>query len=65
LEDLAFKALNREQYEAIAREIKSRRREREHYIKRFAKPIEDRLKAEGFKFEIIGRPKHLYSIYNK
>ncbi len=64
-EDLAFKALNREDYEAIARGLKSRRRERESYIKRFAKPVEDRLRAEGFKFEISGRPKHLYSIYSK
>ena len=65
LEDLAFKVLSRVDYEAIARELKSRRREREHYISRFAKPIEDRLKEAGFKFEISGRPKHLYSIYNK
>jgi RelA/SpoT family (p)ppGpp synthetase len=65
LEDLAFKYLYRESYEAIARDIKSRRREREHYINKFAAPIEKRLKDEGFKFEISGRPKHLYSIYNK
>ena len=65
LEDLSFKYLKREEYEAIARELKSRRREREHYIKRFAEPVEKRLKEAGFKFEISGRPKHLYSIYNK
>jgi RelA/SpoT family (p)ppGpp synthetase len=65
LEDLAFKYLYRESYEAIARDIKSRRREREHYINKFVAPIEKRLKDEGFKFEISGRPKHLYSIYNK
>ena len=65
LEDLAFKYLYRESYEAVARDIKSRRREREHYIKKFAAPIERRLKDDGFKFEISGRPKHLYSIYNK
>jgi RelA/SpoT family (p)ppGpp synthetase len=65
LEDLAFKYLNREAYDAIARELKSRRREREHYIKKFAQPIEKKLREEGYKFEIIGRPKHLYSIYNK
>jgi RelA/SpoT family (p)ppGpp synthetase len=65
LEDLSFKYLYREQYEAIARDLNSRRREREGYIKRFAEPIEKRLAAEGFKFEISGRPKHLYSIYAK
>lgn len=65
LEDLAFKYLNREAYDMIARELKSRRREREHYINRFAQPIEKRLKENGHKFEISGRAKHLYSIYNK
>lgn len=65
LEDLSFKYLYRDAYDAIARELKSRRREREHYIGKFAAPIEKRLREEGFKFEISGRPKHLYSIYNK
>jgi guanosine-3',5'-bis(diphosphate) 3'-pyrophosphohydrolase len=65
LEDLAFKYMYRESYDALARDLNSRRREREHYIRKFAAPIEQRLKAEGYKFEISGRPKHLYSIYNK
>ncbi len=65
LEDLSFKYLHREAYDTLARELKSRRREREHYIRKFSQPIEKRLKDEGFKSEIGGRPKHLYSIYNK
>ncbi len=65
LEDLAFKSLHRDAYDMIARELKSRRRERESYIKRFSEPIEQRLHKGGYKFEIIGRPKHIYSIYNK
>jgi RelA/SpoT family (p)ppGpp synthetase len=65
LEDLSFKYVHRSEYESLARDLKARRREREHYIKRFATPIERRLKAAEFKFEISGRPKHLYSIYNK
>ncbi len=65
LEDLSFKYLYRDSYDTIAHDLKSRRREREHYIRRFVQPIEKRLKDDGFKFEISGRPKHLYSIYNK
>jgi RelA/SpoT family (p)ppGpp synthetase len=65
LEDLSFKYLHRDSYDIIARELKSRRREREHYVNKFAQPIEKRLKEGNFKFEISGRPKHLYSIYNK
>ncbi len=65
LEDLAFKYLNPEAYEDIARRVAQTRKQREEYIKEFAKPIEEALKERGFKFEISGRPKHLYSIYNK
>ncbi|HWP81249.1 MAG TPA: bifunctional (p)ppGpp synthetase/guanosine-3',5'-bis(diphosphate) 3'-pyrophosphohydrolase [Bacteroidota bacterium] len=65
LEDLAFKSLHRQEYDEIARQVKSRRREREHYIKKFVAPIGKRLKEEGIKFEIEGRPKHLYSIFQK
>ncbi|HTX17136.1 MAG TPA: bifunctional (p)ppGpp synthetase/guanosine-3',5'-bis(diphosphate) 3'-pyrophosphohydrolase [Bacteroidota bacterium] len=65
LEDLAFKHLHRKEYEEIAHAIKSKRREREHYIRKFTIPIEKRLKEEDYTFEIEGRPKHLYSIYNK
>jgi RelA/SpoT family (p)ppGpp synthetase len=65
LEDLSFKFLHRAEYDQIARQLKSRRREREHYIKKFVGPIEKRLDEEGITFELEGRPKHLYSIYNK
>lgn len=65
LEDLAFKALNKEAYEEIARNIKSKRRERESYIKKFSEPITEKLNEYKLKYDISGRPKHLYSIYRK
>ena len=65
LEDLSFKYLNRAEYDTIARQLKTRRREREQYIRKFTHPIEARLKAEGLQYEVEGRPKHLYSIYQK
>ena len=65
LEDLAFKYLHPQNYEDIAHRLKAKRKERESYIKKFVQPIEKRLKDEGMKFEIEGRPKHLYSIYTK
>ena len=65
LEDLAFKHLHRKEYEEIVHAIKAKRREREHYIRKFTVPIESHLKEGGYAFEIEGRPKHLYSIYNK
>ncbi len=43
LEDLSFKYLNKEAYEEIAKKIKSKRRERESYIKKFTDPIIEKL----------------------
>ncbi len=65
LEDLAFKYLHPQEYDDIAHKLKARRKERETYIKKFVQPLEKRLTADGVRFEIEGRPKHLYSIYNK
>ena len=65
LEDLSFKYLHPKEYEEIIRQLKSHRRERESYIKKLAGPIEKRLKEEGLEYEMEGRPKHLFSIYQK
>jgi len=65
LEDLSFKYLNPKEYDEIARQLKSHRRERENYIKKFSAPINKRLGDENFEYEMEGRPKHLYSIYQK
>ncbi len=64
-EDLAFKYLNTAEYEFISRKLNAKRREREAYIRKFIQPIKKRLEQDDYKFEITGRPKHIYSIYNK
>lgn len=64
-EDLAFKHLNSSDYEYISRKLQAKRREREAYIRTFIQPIKQRLDETGNNFEITGRPKHIYSIYNK
>jgi guanosine-3',5'-bis(diphosphate) 3'-pyrophosphohydrolase len=65
LEDLAFKFLNREAYEELARKLKAKRNDRESYIKKFSEPIIKKLDEANLKYEVSGRPKHLYSIYRK
>jgi RelA/SpoT family (p)ppGpp synthetase len=65
LEDLAFKHLYRKEYEEIAHSLSAKRREREHYVRKFIVPVENRLRQEGLQFEVEGRPKHFFSIYNK
>ncbi len=65
LEDLAFRALHPEEYEEVRNAVSLTRELREEYIEKFIEPIRKRLATEDFKVEISGRPKHMYSIYNK
>lgn len=71
LEDLAFKYLHPDKYEAIRKSLQLTRQEREEYIVKFIEPIEkalskdELLKKLKIKYEITGRAKHIYSIYNK
>lgn len=65
LEDLSFKYLNRDTYEELVGKVKSTRKEREAYIKRFSDPIRKKLDEYKLKYEMGGRPKHFYSIYRK
>ena len=65
LEDLSFKYLNKEVYEELVGKVKSSRKDRESYIKRFSDPIRKKLDEYKLKYELGGRPKHFYSIYRK
>jgi GTP pyrophosphokinase len=65
LEDLAFRYLEPRQYHRVARLIATRRTQREVFINEIAETVKQELDKADIKAEIIGRPKHLYSIYNK
>lgn len=65
LEDLGLKYTNRDAYDDIAERLKESEPERKKFINKFIEPIKDILKEQGFKFRIFGRPKSIYSIYNK
>ena len=65
MEDLAFKVLNRESFNEIKKSLSEKRIERETYIATFIEPIVKEMKDQNFKFEIVGRPKHIFSIHNK
>jgi GTP pyrophosphokinase len=66
LEDLVFKFLEPDDYEALARQVAARRSEREALIETFRMPLEVELKAAGVgAVEVTGRPKNLWSIYQK
>lgn len=65
LEDLSFKYLHEEDYRDLKARISDKRREREEYIGTFCDPIKTSLEEHHFIFDISGRPKNLFSIYNK
>jgi GTP diphosphokinase / guanosine-3',5'-bis(diphosphate) 3'-diphosphatase len=65
LEDLAFKTLHPGPYKEIAQLVETRRDERTRRIKDLTETLRQKLKELGIKADVDGRPKHLYSIYEK
>jgi len=65
LEDLSLKYRYPEVYEEISEKIKFTEERRLHLINHFSLPIIDALQKNGFEFEISGRPKSIYSIWQK
>jgi GTP pyrophosphokinase len=65
LEDLSFRYLEPELYKRIAQMLDEKRLERERYIASAMKLLVQELGAVDVKAEITGRPKHIYSIWNK
>jgi GTP pyrophosphokinase len=66
LEDLSFKHLEPEEYKALARQVSQKRVEREALVQQMADPLVTRLNEAGIQnVDVVGRPKHLWSIYKK
>lgn len=65
MEDLALKYTEPALYKEIAQKLNETKRERARFIHDFIKPLKEELEKRGFKFDIYGRPKSIYSIYNK
>jgi GTP pyrophosphokinase len=65
LEDLSFANLNPEAYLDIVRRIARKRREREAYVADIKEILERELGLVSIQADVSGRPKHVYSIFNK
>jgi RelA/SpoT family (p)ppGpp synthetase len=66
LEDLGFRYVNPQAYASIAANLNERRQERERQVQAFIERIQNALAEEGItKARVVGRPKHIYSIYRK
>ena len=66
LEDLAFRFLQPETYKRIAKMLEEKRLERQAFISEAIERLKHELRQAGIQHaEVYGRPKHIYSIWNK
>src|SRR5690606_30663204 len=65
MEDLAFRFLEPDIYKGIARQLEEKRVEREAFIDDVRARLRAALEEAGIRAELSGRPKHIYSIWNK
>lgn len=65
LEDLSFKYEHPEAYSRISEQLAATAEQRESVYNDFARPIVEKLAAQGLKFEARYRVKSVYSIWNK
>ncbi|HLJ53808.1 MAG TPA: HD domain-containing protein, partial [Chthonomonadaceae bacterium] len=65
LEDLAFKYVEPEAYSEIAAMVARNRAERQAEVDEAIRLLHTELRSHGIDAYVAGRPKHLYSIYNK
>ncbi|PIR67583.1 (p)ppGpp synthetase [bacterium CG_4_10_14_0_2_um_filter_33_32] len=65
LEDLSFRYYLPHEYKKVVSLVGDNEEERRKYINRVSIEIDKRLKKEGIRASIEGRPKHLYSLYKK
>jgi guanosine-3',5'-bis(diphosphate) 3'-pyrophosphohydrolase len=65
LEDLAFRHLEPDAYQALSAKVQKTQAERERYITEVCRTLQAKLAEHGFAGEVSGRAKHLYSIHRK
>ncbi|WP_025763196.1 RelA/SpoT family protein [Dyadobacter tibetensis] len=65
LEELYLKYTEPHEYRAIARKLRETKGARDRFISKFMEPITQDLQTAGLNFIIKGRPKGIYSIWNK
>jgi GTP pyrophosphokinase len=65
LEDLAFATLHPKRYAEIEQMVAARAPQREEYLERVLVHVRQRVEEMGVEADVTGRPKHLWSIYEK
>jgi guanosine-3',5'-bis(diphosphate) 3'-pyrophosphohydrolase len=65
LEDLSFKALHPRRFEEIRNLVEKRQGERQELVEGVSEQLRAKLRDMKIKADVQGRPKHLYSVYEK
>lgn len=65
LEDFSFRFSQPKEYKGIAKLLAERRVVREQFIQHSIQQLTDKLAEVNIKADIVGRPKHIFSIYKK
>jgi GTP pyrophosphokinase len=65
LEDLCFRYYRPDMYYELVQKVRKTEAEQNRYIEDVKNVISKELDKAGFKFEVFGRSKHLWSIYKK
>ena len=65
LEDLGFQALYPTRYRVLTAELRRVRGHRKQVVRKIETAIKRRLRQEGLSGKVVGREKHLYSLYKK
>lgn len=64
-QDLCMKIIDPDNYRLVADKLKVTKKDREQYIQEFIAPLSQKLEEAKIKAQIYGRPKSIYSIWNK
>jgi guanosine-3',5'-bis(diphosphate) 3'-pyrophosphohydrolase len=65
LDDLAFKYLYPQEYREISQKVAQTRAERQQEVLQLIHTLKERLWERGIHADVMGRPKHLWSIFRK
>lgn len=65
LEDLSFRYLEPKEYRRVSRLIATKREEREKFVEEVTETLKQKLHEANIETTILGRPKHIYSTYQK
>jgi GTP pyrophosphokinase len=65
IEDLAFRFSEPTTYKQIAKLLEEKRQDRASFIDEFLKELRSKIVARDIQAEVVGRPKHIFSIHKK